>query len=221
MTELLPTVFVASLVGSLHCLGMCGGFVGFYAGAAQGRAWMSHGAYNGGRLLTYVGLGALAGGFGATFEAMPGLGGIERAAGLVAGVLILAWGSLLFLQALGAGWASLPGGEFLGRQIARALSQLSSEPPLIRALLLGLSSTILPCGWLYGFATVAAGTGGPGEGASVMFVFWLGTVPAMVFAGHGLSTLARHVGGRLRVLMPLLLMVMGLLTLLSRARGGA
>ena len=33
MTTLLLTVFVASVVGSLHCIGMCGPFVVFYSGS--------------------------------------------------------------------------------------------------------------------------------------------------------------------------------------------
>ena len=33
MTALLVTVLAASLVGSLHCVGMCGPFVAFYSGA--------------------------------------------------------------------------------------------------------------------------------------------------------------------------------------------
>ena len=33
MITLLVTVLVASLVGSLHCVGMCGPFVAFYSGA--------------------------------------------------------------------------------------------------------------------------------------------------------------------------------------------
>ncbi|MEO1230644.1 MAG: sulfite exporter TauE/SafE family protein [Myxococcota bacterium] len=219
--ELLSTVLLASFVGSLHCFGMCGGFVGFYAGAGRGTsAWLSHGAYNGGRLLTYVGLGALAGGLGATFEALPGLAHIERAAGLVAGVLIVAWGLLLLLQALGARWATLPGSYTLGRQVTRVLGRLADEPPLLRALLLGLSSTLLPCGWLYGFVTAAAGTGDPGRGAMVLFAFWLGTVPAMLFAGQGFSALAKRLGSRLGLLMPLLLIAMGLATLVGRGFSG-
>ena len=63
MLALFSTVLVASLVGSLHCAGMCGGFVVFWAGgdASQGKNKVfAHMAYNGGRLVTYVLLGALA-----------------------------------------------------------------------------------------------------------------------------------------------------------------
>ncbi|HEY0971648.1 MAG TPA: sulfite exporter TauE/SafE family protein, partial [Gemmatimonadales bacterium] len=66
-------VLVASLVGSPHCAGMCGPFVCFYAGAGAGARpvarWAAHAAYNGGRLLSYLALGALAGTLGAGLDA--------------------------------------------------------------------------------------------------------------------------------------------------------
>ena len=60
-------VLMASLVGSVHCAGMCGGFVCFYAGAGVNDASSprpsllhAHALYNIGRLLSYLILGALA-----------------------------------------------------------------------------------------------------------------------------------------------------------------
>ncbi|MBE7450024.1 MAG: sulfite exporter TauE/SafE family protein [Kofleriaceae bacterium] len=41
-----------------------------------------------------------------------------------------------------------------------------------RAALLGLLSAALPCGWLWAFVVVAAGTGSPVGGALVMTAFW-------------------------------------------------
>ena len=71
MTALIATVLGASLLGSAHCAGMCGGFVAFYAGGAaslRGRAaWSCHLAYNGGRLAAYATLGGAAGLLGAIF----------------------------------------------------------------------------------------------------------------------------------------------------------
>ena len=68
MIALAGSVLVASLLGSPHCAGMCGGFVCFYAaqgGRGQARA---HAAYNFGRLFSYLVLGLLAGALGRTLE---------------------------------------------------------------------------------------------------------------------------------------------------------
>ena len=50
MIELLGTVLVTSLVGSLHCAAMCGPFVAVYATRDGGGALGPHLAYSGGRL---------------------------------------------------------------------------------------------------------------------------------------------------------------------------
>ena len=56
--ELLFAVVIASFVGSLHCVGMCGPLVAFAVSDPQGRKAASpvrlHAAYHGGRLLTYA-----------------------------------------------------------------------------------------------------------------------------------------------------------------------
>ena len=66
---------------------------------------------------------------------------------------------------------------FVLRIGARVNRLVRERPPVARALLLGLFSTLLPCGWLYAFAVLAAGTGGPWTGMLVMAAFWAGTVP--------------------------------------------
>ena len=67
----------------------------------------------------------------------------------------------------------------------------------MRALVMGLVTGCLPCGWLYAFIVTAAGTGTAAAGAATMAVFWLGTLPAMVSLGLGVRALAgplrRHV----------------------------
>ena len=53
-------ILVASLLGSVHCAGMCGGFVCFYAAGAR-TTLATHVAYNLGRLVSYLLLGVMAG----------------------------------------------------------------------------------------------------------------------------------------------------------------
>lgn len=224
MTGVLGGVLLASLVGSLHCVGMCGGFVAFYAGASHGPrlggpSALPHVAYNGGRLVTYTLLGGLAGTAGATLNLSERWTGLDEVAAVVAGTLIIAWGAFLLAQATGAEWARGPAPFGIDRLLQRLLPSFMGRPPVVRAFALGLASTLLPCGWLYGFAATAAGTGSTLEGAAVMATFWMGTVPAMVFAGVSSRALARVVGPRLGWLMPLLLIVIGVATLLSRTGG--
>ena len=221
MTELIVTVVVASLLGSLHCVGMCGGFVAFYAsdhgGPVSGRSqWAAHAAYNLGRLATYVTLGAVAGSIGAALNLAGEASGLAHLAAVVCGALIITWGALMLAQHAGARWARMPVPIWLNALFGRWLSAARGWPPFARAGVLGVSSALLPCGWLYGFAVSAAGTGSAASGATIMAAFWLGTVPALLGVGLGMRQMARALGPRLGLVMPTMLIVMGILTVAQR-----
>lgn len=104
MTTLIATVFVASLLGSLHCAGMCGAFVAFAVGDSTGqpgqRAKLSV-AYHGGRLATYALLGAVAGWFGALLELGGALAGISRGAMILASAVMVCFGISAAMAAFG------------------------------------------------------------------------------------------------------------------------
>ena len=63
----------------------------------------------------------------------------------------------------------------------------------LKPLAIGLVTALLPCGFLYAFVTVAAGTGSAAGGAAVMLFFWAGTVPILVSIG---SVLQRSLAAR-------------------------
>ncbi len=181
----LIAVFLASLIGSPHCAGMCGGFVTFYSTKSD-KPVISHVAYNIGRLLTYCGIGALAGFLGQNVDKLGDLAGIQRVAGILTGLLLLYWG---FSGLLGRGTSQIESKLavlFFSKARNTFSGQLIGEENVSwikRAFLIGALSTLLPCGWLYTFVAVAAGTGSPLKGALCMAVFWLGTLPVMISLG--------------------------------------
>jgi uncharacterized protein len=212
---LLGTTLVTSLVGSLHCAGMCGPFVGFYAGQDRdGRGLARHAAYNGGRLVVYTALGALAGAVGAVVDLAGRALEVQRVAAVLAGAVILTWGLLALLRALG-----VRVGQRAGRvgPLGPALVRLRTRPPVVRAAALGFLTAALPCGWLWAFVVAAAGTGSAAWGAALMFAFWLGTVPMLLGLGLGAQRLARTLGRRLPVVTAGALIVVGLAAMLTRA----
>lgn len=218
MIALVAPILLASLVGSPHCAGMCGGFVAFYAGQGGRRPW-AHAAYNGGRLASYVALGLLAGALGAGVDRMGAAAGVSRGAAVLAGTLMIAWGAAALLAAAGV---RLPGpsAPALHGRLAAALRAVHGQPPEVRALVVGLLSTLLPCGFLYAFVAAAAATGSAAAGALVMAAFWLGTVPVMA----GLGLVAQRALGPLRRRLPLVtaaaLLVVGLLTVAGKILPG-
>jgi sulfite exporter TauE/SafE len=219
MTALVAAVFVASLLGSLHCAGMCGGFLAFAVGAGATpapRRWRLQAAYHLGRLTTYTILGALAGGLGAAIDLGASAVGLQRAAAALAGAMMVTFGVVTILRLSGVRVPKLPLPLFLRKAVERGHRVAFRLSPARRALAVGLLTTLLPCGWLYAFAITAAGTANPVRGAATMAVFWLGTLPVMVSLGAGVQAAAGALGRRLPVVTCSVLVIVGLFTLAQR-----
>ncbi|NUN16200.1 MAG: sulfite exporter TauE/SafE family protein [Myxococcales bacterium] len=220
MMALFWAVFVASLFGSLHCAGMCGGLVAVYAGSGTGTTggrWKSHAAYSVGRLLTYVTLGMMAGAVGGVVDFAGNTAGLHRFATVVAGAAMTTWGLFTLLRFWG--YLRLPSVRLLAIQnlYRRLVSAIRGRPPVLRAWFLGFLSALLPCGWLYAFVITAAGTADPLVGGLMMAVFWLGTVPLMVSLGLSLQRVFGVLRSHVPVVTALLLVVVGLYTVFSRS----
>jgi len=222
VTALVLGVLGASLLGSAHCAGMCGGFVAFYATGPGASRMGAHAAYHGGRWISYVLLGVLAGALGAGLDRAFPATRLGASAGLLAGALVTAWGAAKLVRALAPRWgqrldARAPRfGRGAGALVGRALGRFAQSPPPTRALALGLLTTLLPCGWLYLFVATAAGTGSAWNGALVMTAFWIGTLPMMALLGVLARTAAGPFARRLPVLSACLLVAVGLFTLAGR-----
>jgi uncharacterized protein len=179
---ILVTAFMAGLLGSGHCFGMCGGIagsLGALSGAGgRGPAWPAL-QFNLGRLLGYAVLGALAAGIlGAAGEilSLKPLGRWLR--GLTALMVLLI--GLRFL----VDWRGLDliekGGAGLWRRIMPLAVRISQRHDWIGRLGLGVCWGFLPCGLVYTVLVTAASTGHAAAGALTMFAFGFGTLPAML-----------------------------------------
>jgi sulfite exporter TauE/SafE len=213
-------ILTASLLGSVHCAAMCGGFVCLYAGksGADQAGLRSHALYNAGRLISYLTLGAIAGTIGAGLTSLGAFAGIGRTATLVSGVLMIAWGitSIAAQRGVRLGFAPTGVPVTWQRALGRVLVSVREQPVSVRAFATGLGTTLLPCGWLYVFVAAAGGTSSARDGMLMMLVFWLGTVPALMAVGLG----AQRVFGPLRKRLPTVgaftVLVMGMLALSGR-----
>ena len=218
MTDLvaaLTTAFLAGLLGSAHCLGMCGGLSGLFALHSSVRGLQRQLpmalVYNAGRLASYAVLGFAVAAVGSRFAALaPAVGKPVR---LIAGAVIILIGlqiafnvrALGFLERMGSvAWSRLS--PFAGR-----LLPVSSLP---RALGLGLLWGLIPCGLVYSVLLVAATSASATNGALVMLAFGAGTTPAMLLTGLGAARLAQLMQDRrTRLGAGLLIVMLGILTL--------
>lgn len=219
MFALASSVFVAGLLGSAHCAGMCGSFACLASGgdgSAGPRVLRSTAAYNGGRLFSYALLGALAGAAGAGLDRAGEVAGLARPAAIVAGVLLILWGAASLAAALGLRIPMLDVPPALASRVARAVRVVQERPPVMRAFAIGALSAALPCGWLYAFVATSAAAGSALGGATVMAAFWLGTVPLMAAVGLGAQRLLGRFRTRLPVVTASVLVILGVLTVAGR-----
>lgn len=222
MLALLSAVLLASLLGSTHCAGMCGAFVAFAVGA-PGPAGSKpasrvtlNGAYNLGRLCTYITLGAIAGALGAALDLGGSLIGIQRIAAYAAGGIMALFGIRALLTHFGVRIPRVPVPRVLVSLARAGHARAFDLPPVSRAAVVGLLTTLLPCGWLYAFVVVSAGTASPLLGAVSMAVFWLGTLPIMAAIGVGVQSLSGPLRRYLPLATSLVLVGAGLWTLTGR-----
>jgi sulfite exporter TauE/SafE len=211
-------VLAASLLGSVHCAAMCGGFVCLYAGTGPVRnvGVRSHGAYNGGRLASYLLLGAVAGTVGQGVDHVGAIAGVGRLAAVVAGALMVLWGGRTLLAALGVRLPQTNAPRFLQASLTSLLVRFRNQSPAIRAAATGLLTTLLPCGWLYVFVATAGATGKVSSAMFVMLAFWFGTLPMMLTLGLGAQRLFGTFQRRLPVVAAGVAVVLGLLSMAGK-----
>ena len=192
--------FLFGLLGSFHCVGMCGAIALALPGPAAGAHWLRYLGgrllYNLGRATTYATLGAGVGLLGQGLR----LAGVQQGLSIASGVLIL------LLVAVPARYTSrLADALGFSRPLAwvkatlSRLFQQSSGPALFAT---GLLNGLLPCGLVYLALAGALSAPGVAGAAAYMALFGLGTLPLML----GLSLSGQLVPlawrGRMRQAVP-------------------
>jgi sulfite exporter TauE/SafE len=185
------SLFVMGIVSGVHCVGMCGGFVGAFAArrvipikSIQDRNWTRLAAFNAGRITTYAALGAAAGVAGHQVSLALGA---QTTLYIFANLMLVAVG--LYLAGAASWFASL---ETLGKPLWRrvqpyAAKAMSGSSAYAAGLLWGL----LPCGLVYAALAAAAFAGSAQSGAAAMTAFGIGTLPWLLGAGIAFAWLQR------------------------------
>lgn len=160
----------SALLGGWHCLSMCGAIASANCGPKKSAL------YQLGRLIIYLAWGSVAGWLGSQV-----LGQISREHSVWALVLV-GLTSLWLLVASPAVWT-------WQSSFFKKLWALKPRLRWVNAnFLLGLFNGLIPCGWLYAFVLVAAGTGSPQKGGLILFGLWVGALPwlsaASLFSGQ-------------------------------------
>lgn len=172
-------IVAGGLLGSGHCIGMCGGFV--LTIGMRAPSWRTNLVrqlvYAAGRISIYTLAGAILG-FGAWR-----IGHDLHTLVNVQALLSLAAGLLLFVEGVFAlGWLRRPFHATACPGAATFASLLRSRATSA-VFVAGLANGLLPCGLVYAYLALAASAGHVLRGGLVMALFGLGTLPALVLTG--------------------------------------
>lgn len=215
MTEL-PLVFLGGLLGSSHCIGMCGPLA--LALGANQRQFNTNLTrqlvFSAGRIFTYGFGGALAAFTGWWLAHRPlAMVNVQAVLSIVAGVALVLLGlsTAGFLPSIANRWTTVQ-----SCTTAKLIKTLLTGKGFVSALIAGVFTGFIPCGLVYAFLAYAASTGDVLRGWLTMVVFGMGTVPLMVLAGVGGSVLSLSARTRALKIAAWCVVVTGLI---SVARG--
>jgi len=167
---ILLSSFVLGIGGSLHCLGMCGPLALSVPFAQNDRIkWLRITVFYLGKSFAYGLLGMLPGLFGKGLILMDWQQGLS----ITAGIAILLMVAVPTLK--------LHKSKFLFRkQFSLLYNRLQQQARLTDYGILGFLNGLLPCGLVYTALTAATLSGSWAGGFLAMFLFGLGTTPALV-----------------------------------------
>lgn len=220
MSVLVVPALLMGLLGSPHCMGMCGGIVTAFGISIQSLSPKKRTAiiatYHLGRLISYMGLGLVATLFGE--HILAGFLMDNAVPRIVLGLAVV-FASLLML-----GVPFLNRLEKVGLGLWNALAPLRKKvlpmDSLPKALFAGLLWGLLPCGLVYGAlvmaVSISATTHITGAGVLFMLMFGIGTLPALVLTGGALSWLQSRIKAfNVRKISGAMMLISGLFIMLS------
>ncbi len=213
LTATLLSAVLMGLIGSTHCIGMCGGIISTLSTDFSGRPARHHPLliqvfYNVGRISSYSLIGLLAGLFSShLMQTLPEPHMIQMR---ISGFFFILLG-LYISQLLNAlAWL-----ESIGQRLWRRIEPFGRKylpaQDYFSALKLGLIWGWLPCGLVYSALALAITQLNPLYSAATMFAFGLGTLPTLLLVGHFAQHLRSLLQQRmLRLFLGLILIGYGL-----------
>ena len=210
MSPEIYAAFLVGLVGSLHCIGMCGPIaialpvpdsnnLSFFTGRIL---------YNLGRVVTYAFLGAVLGLVGSKIA----LAGAQQVVSIVLGIIIII--AVILPQKYKNFFAQHPIIQKLAHPLKSNIGVLFSKGTFSAMFLIGILNGFLPCGLVYVALAGAIASGDAISGSAVMILFGLGTVPAMFIASVFGKFINIGIRTKIRKAVPVLAIILGVIFIL-------
>lgn len=204
------TAFSIGLLGSLHCIGMCGPIAFALPLNRQNNLQASLGGltYNLGRLLTYFLLGSLFGVLGFGFA----LAGVQQWISIVVGVFMIS--TVLYSSVSHSKYLDLSSFNLWIGRVKAELGKRLGRKSFQNLFAIGLLNGLLPCGLVYLALAGATASKTVVEGGLFMLFFGLGTLPVMLSVAVYGNQLKLSLMKKGRKLIPVFVVVIGSLFIL-------
>lgn len=207
----LAGMFMLGLLGTGHCLGMCGPLIFAFPGRS-GR-FIPHVGYHLGRVTTYAAVGGILGGVGPALAGLTGMNAQAEAATLQAGLRLMAAALLALLGLIRLGWIKEPGwfGLLSPERIPgfkHAMDGAANSGRLAVFFAQGLLLGLLPCGLSYGAFAQALAAADAADGSLLVLGFALGTSPGLLLLGTGVAAVVRRYRRQSDIIAGILMLVM-------------
>ncbi|MBC7488338.1 MAG: sulfite exporter TauE/SafE family protein [Cytophagaceae bacterium] len=207
---LLYAAFTMGLLGSMHCLGMCGPIAMALPVRTRnkGLKLLKYILYNVGRIITYSILGFLVGTIGSFFV----LAGLQQVLSITAGLLIILSMIVVYqpFQYSCITRITLP----FRQKIKEAITYYFQHANAYNMVILGMLNGLLPCGMVYAALIGAMAAGDTVSGTLFMTAFGLGTIPLMLTVSYAGNILSNKWKYRLNNLSPIFIFAVGALLIL-------
>ena len=198
--------FMAGLLGSGHCLGMCGALVsGYFMKAGPTRSYIPYLAYQFSRIFVYTLVGFVAAALGVVLVSSGVFGKIQS-------LLQMLIGSIVIVLAMGIlGWIPWQGSfKLIPLSVLRkGYATANTRGPIIGASIAGVLNGLMPCPLTFAMAVKATSAVTIIEGGALMLTFGAGTLPMMLFVSVAFGKLSSYVRGLMLKAAALIMIAMG------------
>jgi sulfite exporter TauE/SafE len=202
--------FIAGVLGSGHCLGMCGALVsGYFMNVGENKSLFPFFAYQFTRVFVYILIGLLAATLGVVLVSGGMFGKFQSILQMVIGsiVIILALGILGLIPWQGS--VKLLPMNLLRKGYAKA----RTKGPVVGAMIAGFLNGLMPCPLTFAMYVEATSAKTIMEGGALLLAFGAGTLPTMLFISFAFAKMGASLRGYMLKSAAIVMIFMGLNTI--------
>jgi sulfite exporter TauE/SafE len=204
------TGFIFGILGSLHCIGMCGPIVLALPVGEQSVFRFASGRtlYHFGRVISYAVMGAAVGLLGGKLL----LPVLQQNLSIIVGALLVL--TVLFPKIIRSVNFLNKIFDPITQKITSIIGKMLKSKALASMLILGVMNGFLPCGFVYMAMSTAAVTGGSLAGMLFMVGFGFGTIPAMLAVSFFPKIISANLRLKIAKILPAFQVIIGLLLII-------